>query len=550
MKKILTFLYLILAVPLALSKNPEADTMHRYIWANYNQFAGNKDVAYKCYQEIFKTKHPPFVYKGYIHLLFNAGQYKGLVQLMSKAEPLAKNDPEIGLIFAIALENTGNVFMADERFIALNDKFKHNQETTFYAVNAYIRRKEPENALKIIDTFLNKAPRKPNYFVFYFLKSQIYAKLAKYPQALENIQSCLELQPAFDKGWLMLALLQENEGRLTEAIKGYNTFLEVAGSNQEVEQHVLQLAFQQSLQKTQPTAAAQSPLQQALALNEKKEYKAALDTLQKFLNDHPKNHEARILYVQTLTAMKEYKKALSLLKEWIVAESENAEWFKILSLLPRSGAPYADVIGVLASLRAELPNNLFGSLYLADMYMRTKKFNNAVETLEQSLTLTQDAGLKVKILFQLGLLHYELGSFGDVKRTLEQGNSLGVPFPPLYNLLAYYYTTKEKDFPKAQQFIALALRADKYNPHFLDTKALVLYNQKKYPTALKILQKLSVAEPTDFTIQKHLGKTYYKMGKYKEAMQTCQKAQTLATNERERKDNEKFLTMLQRYEKK
>lgn len=526
-----------------------AHNIHRYMLANYNQFAGKKEIAYKWYQEIFKGEHPLFVYKGYAHLLFDMRQYKALLPLIAKVEPLTKKDPEFGLIFGLALENTGNIAAADTLFISLNDAFKHNQETTFYAVNAYVRRKEPENALRIIDTFLNASARKPNNFVFYFLKAQIYAKLNNLPQALSNIKSCLELQPAFDKGWLMLALLEENAGRLHEAIKGYHTFLEISGSNQEIEQHLLKLAFQQSKQQENPLLVSSNDLHKALAFVEKKEYPAALTAVKKFLETDPKSHEGRILTIEILAHLQKQREAIQLLTQWIVEEPHNAEWFKVLSLLPQSGSPYTDIIIALKELELRMPHNITRALYLADAYVRHKDFKQAVATLESAVLLTQDPVLKTKIFFQLGLIHYENGSFAAMQKALEQGYNLNTNFPPLLNLLAYYYGTKGENVGEAQKLISLALTQDKNNPHFLDTQALILYNQKKYPQALKVFQRLALAEPQDFTIHKHLGKTYYRMGKYKEAFKTITYAQKLASNNRERKSTEKILNTLKAYEK-
>ncbi len=56
--------------------------------------------------------------------------------------------------------------------------------------------------------------------------------------------------------------------------------------------------------------------------------------------------------------------------------------------------------------------------------------------------------------------------------------------PQLNNLLSYLYATKGNNLKKANELIALALQKDPHNPHFLDTKALILYKENKFDQAI------------------------------------------------------------------
>ena len=168
---------------------------------------------------------------------------------------------------------------SDDRYLKLANQFKTDQTIAFQAANIYMRRKEPENAIATIDSLLNNSPRKPNNFIFHFLKSQIYVQLNNKEKALESIKACLAMQPRFDKGWLLLALLEEQAGRLGEAIKGYTTFLETTtGGNHDIERHLLQLVFKQKLlqNNTKTAMLSESCFAKAMRLFENKEYANAL----------------------------------------------------------------------------------------------------------------------------------------------------------------------------------------------------------------------------------------------------------------------------------
>jgi tetratricopeptide (TPR) repeat protein len=519
------------------------DNLHRYMWANYNQFAGKQEIASRWYKEILNADASLYAYKGYAHLLFDAGQYKAMLPLLPKLEPLFAKDPILGLIFAQALDQTGHPQAADERIIALNDKCKNNQEIAYQTVGTYMRRKEPENALRIIDNFLNGSPRKPTHFVFYFLKSQIYAKLNNLPEALTNIQKSLEMQPYFDRGWLMLALLQENAGRIQEAIKGYTTFLEIAGPHGEVEGHLMQLLFKQKMAQKQISSLVANKNYFALALQlfEKKEFAAALANVDLCLQAESDNAEAKLLKVQILTALNKHADTLAALQKWILHDPHPTQWLQVLSLLPKAGANYGAVIATLKNIEQKLPKNSQVILYLADAQVRGKDFTGALSTLRKALTMVDNNNIKTKIYFQMGMIYYHEQNFKAMHDVLAQGKQLHADFPPLLNLLAYYYATKGNNLIEAQKLMKIVLGYDATNPHFLDTQAIIFYKQKKYTKALKLLEKVASAAPHDFTIQKHLGKTYNKLGKKQEASQSFKKAMTLAVNDRDKQNGEKLL---------
>ena len=66
-----------------------------------------------------------------------------------------------------------------------------------------------------------------------------------YKQARANIELCLESHPRFPQGWLLLAILEEQQGKIDDAVKGYSSYLEIAGSNKQIERHVLDLTLKQ-----------------------------------------------------------------------------------------------------------------------------------------------------------------------------------------------------------------------------------------------------------------------------------------------------------------
>src|SRR5579872_344482 len=177
-KYTLFFLFLLLY---GVSTTPDTSSFQRYLKANYDYFSGNVKSAQQWYQSLLDSQCSLYTYKGYLTLLFDTKQYNNIVELIPSLDKKFEKDPDVQLLFALALEQTKQTKQADERLIKLSSTFKTNSEITLRTAQTYLRRKEPENALLTVDSFLNNSPRKPNNFIFYFLKSQIHLQINQLP---------------------------------------------------------------------------------------------------------------------------------------------------------------------------------------------------------------------------------------------------------------------------------------------------------------------------------------------------------------------------------
>lgn len=516
--------------------SPESQNIRRYFLANYNQFSGNFPLAQEWYDQLFSGNPPLYAYKGYIHFLYDTGNFQRIINLMEQLDEPFSKDAEIQLIFSRALENIGEQEKADTKLVKLANTFKTEQEIIFQVAQLYTRRKEPENALKAIDDLLNNSPRKPNNFIFHFLKAQIYATLNQPENALKNVKLSLEMHQQFDKGWLLFAALQEQLGKLDEAIKGYSSFLQISGNNQEVEQHLLKLIFKQKVmqQKNSLITMNQSCFEKAMGHFNHKEYSQALEQINLCLEQKPLDKESRLLKIQILSAMDNHSQAANDLKTWILQDPTNQLWYSTLHLLCRDGLNHQKAIAVLEDIAQTHPKIILPILYLADMHMREQNNDSALLYHTKALALSKDALLKTKILFHMSLIYYELEQFETMEETLKKGLSLKTNFPPLLNLLAYHYATQGKELAKAQQLMNTVLKKESNNPYFIDTQALIFYKQEKYEKALALLQKALEKAPQNATILRHLGETYYKIGKTDSALTAMKEAQALTTNKHEK----------------
>lgn len=504
----------------------DKESIHRYVWANYQQFKHNIPQAKQAYERLLQKERSPYAYKGYVHLLHESGLWKPIVQLMPLLDSVFGDDLEMQMIFAQALEQSGDHGACDERLIKISEKHKNNQDITFATVQCYLRRKEPENALRVIDDFLNTVSSRPNYFVFYFIKSQIYVQLNRKEDALQAIQKSIELYPRFDKSWLMFAMLQEQAGRIDQAIQGYSHFLQqTEDSSDVIEKHLVELALKHQTNLKQVSKERKlSHFEHAVVCAQRKEHSKALLAVEECLREKPQDVQYRLFKLDMLAALKKHNDLLHSVKSWILEVPSHDFWYRTLHLAARQKTTGQGAIEILKYIESQDPNNLLPVLYLADLYIRAKKESAALGYLRKAVRISKDANVKAKALYQIALIHYDKRQFQFMKKVLLRAQELQSNFLPPLNLLAYYYASKENNTDQALSLINQVVMHEKDNPHYLDTKAFILYKKGDYKGAIAILEKIVDQAPKDVTILRHLAKALNKQGERERAYATINRA--------------------------
>lgn len=533
MKKILIiFVYTNL-----LHATQSTHNLHSYMMANYYQFGNDLKNAGQWYQQIVPDNNAQYIYLGYVPYLSASKSFAQIVDLIPQLDQSFKGHQELQMHFATALEMTGKKDDAFARLIELNDRHKSHQELAFKVVQLYVERQEPENALRVIDNLLNNSARKPNNYIFMFLKSQIYLQLNKKDLALAAIQDCIQAYPKFDKSWLLYAVLQEHQGKLEEAIKGYTTYLEITPDlNTEIQKHLVTLNFRQKLVKQHSSAPdTKGLLTSAAQLFDKKEYAKALQEVNHYLASHTDDLEAKLLKLQILVQQKQFDAALNSIQEWASTTAEIEIWVKAIHLLTYVGLEYSKALKSLQALQHKHPQSVTVALYKTDIALRdSKHHDDAIKAVDQALKVVNDNTIKTKLAFQKALILYEQQQWHQAQKTLEESLSWATDYAPFHNLLAYVYASKTHNLQKATIHIAKALANDPENPHFLDTKAIILYHQNNYAEAISVLEKVATAHPQDFTVHCHLGRCYLKQGDSSKATSLFERAAGLAKNEYEK----------------
>lgn len=530
---------------LSLFKNTLCDNnlsdLQTYLLANYHQFGQQTSQAQKLYGQLIQKKVSPYVFKGYVPFLLSNHQFTEIVRLAPQLDSLFENDIEIQQNIAQAYANSGNKAGALNRMAKLQKKFPENQEIAFELVKLHLENQQFDHAILVIDQLLNSSPRKPNNFIFYFLKSQIALQKGNKPEALKHIRLCLELYPKFDKAWLMYATLKEQAGRLEEAIKGYTNFLDTTSDkrDRQLEKHVLELVLKRqiSIQNKPDLGISQDNLKNILTLLDSHNYIGAVNTFEKCLSSSCQDHKKQLLVIQSLVDNKKITQAAHAVSLLLEKEPNEKLWYDVLHLLCVHDLPYNKGIALIEGIIKKNSTCLQAYLYGADLLLRDHQEKKAVGYLEHALELTQSKYLKTVLWYQIAAIHYQNKQLQNFKNALTNGLNQQVTYAPLYNLQSYYYMRCEHDFEKAHACIAKALKLEPSNIYFQDTLAYVYYKEKKYDNAYQVWQKLAETEGgKDYTIQKHLAKINHQLGNTQQAIAILKKAVPLTQTPKQKKE--------------
>jgi tetratricopeptide (TPR) repeat protein len=176
------------------------------------------------------------------------------------------------------------------------------------------------------------------------------------------------------------------------------------------------------------------------------------------------------------------------------------------------------------------------------MYLRDAKNDKAMECLTNALSCGMSNTVREKTLYQIAILYYEQDNHQKMLTHLESAYALNAQNPHINNTLAYYWATKGKNITKAHSFIEKALSTDTKNPYFLDTQAVILYKEKKYEQAQKILEPL--ADHNNGTILLHLAQVNYALNNKENADIFTKKAQPIVKNKKQKKALHKMQLLL------
>lgn len=486
-----------------------------YLKASYLHARGKVKEATATYQSLLEHNPPSYVYDGYLTLLFDMGQFQAIIGLVEKKEApiqrILKHNLDLQLIVAQSYIHVNQDQKAGIMLTKLAKEHPDNVQIAYYAAVALLKGNQAAKATEFIDTCLANQSLQSKHFLFYFLKSKIYLAQQNLPQALSCIEKSLEKFPKFDRGWLLKGMLMEQQGKVTEAISGYKSFLDIVGRDAMVEKQLIQLLFSQKrfseaadyLKKIK----SESPeyfFDLALIQHKGNDFGAAYSNIKKALKLNPDFKQARLLAVDILFAQQKYDHVLSFMRKWIARTPQDDVALHTLLILRKSPIGAEKIIALLEGLIKDKQHSSTVIIALADLYTDTENYSRAIHCYEKLADMTTDNQMKANILYQLGYLYHQTKQPEKVEQALKESLELDSSSASASNLLAYHYAQTGKNLDQALELIDKALHQNPQSSYYLDTKGCILLKLGRKDEAVQALQQANSLSPNDSTIQQHL----------------------------------------------
>jgi tetratricopeptide (TPR) repeat protein len=419
-----------------------------------------------------------------------------------------------------ALGETTGAADAYKRAAALND----DPELQVKLADALFEDNRLEEAATAYEKVLEEDQSSP---VVLQRLAQIYRRQMKYGEARETLGRALRRSPTNVSLRFDLALVDRDEGKFEESIRGFESLLkdtEKTTYNQDERRRralfYTQIGVVRSLQTRFDDAitafTTMRPLYDASERNrvdlmiadtykEAKNIDMAEATIRTALQASPNSRDLQIAYADILSA-----------------RGRTEESIQILQKLAAGQTPDMDLVSAIIGV-----------------YEQAKRFSDAQKTLDVA---AKNYPQEKHIHFLQGALYERQDKVTEAEQAFRKALDLDRNDPSVLNYLGYMLADREMKLEEALSMVKRAVDSDPINGAFLDSLGWVYFKMNRMELAEQFLKRAVAFAATNATMYDHLGDLYYKTGRFQEAQASWTKGLQYAD------DPEEALRMRQKVE--
>lgn len=227
---------------------------------------------------------------------------------------------------------------------------------------------------------------------------------------------------------------------------------------------------------------------------------------------------ARVLLGEIYEKQGRYDAALRLYAE----EGENSETYFAGRI--RMGIIYAEkgdldaAEKVLKEMAAKRPDLAFPWIELGDIFLKNKKFPQAIDAYSQAVErIPAPNRSHWGLFYSRGVAYERSGQWDLAEQDLLQALILSPDQPLTLNYLGYSWIERGKNVRKAKEMLETAAFLAPREGFIIDSLGWTYYLLKEYPKAVGILENAVALDPDSAVINDHLGDAYWRVGRKREA---------------------------------
>ncbi len=274
----------------------------------------------------------------------------------------------------------------------------------------------------------------------------------------------------------------------------------------------------------------------------------AVEMLEEIIKAHPEKYQTYELLAQVVDeearslqrekrfdeAKKKFAKVAANYEQSLLINPDHAATYvRLAELLLGPLRNPGRAVNLLTEARRRFPGAAEIVYYLAIAQREAKQSQQAVATFEEALHEAQidedDDFVNAKFYFNYGAAAEQAGLYDKAATLLRKSIALDPESSAeACNYLGYMWADHNMNLEEAESMIRRALQADPGNASYLDSLGWVEFRRGKFEEALSdLLRAAKAAERDDPVVFEHIGDTYLKLNRSREALEAWQKALAL-----------------------
>jgi tetratricopeptide (TPR) repeat protein len=274
----------------------------------------------------------------------------------------------------------------------------------------------------------------------------------------------------------------------------------------------------------------------------------AVEMLEQIIKEHPEKYQPYDLLAQVLDeearslqranrieeAKAKFTKVAANYEQSLLINPNHAGTYVRLAELLLGTLKDADrAVKLLGEARRRFPGAPEIVYYLAIAQREGKQSQQAVATFEEALHEAQleedDDFVNAKFYFNYGMAAEQAGLYDKAADLLRKSIALDPEnSAEAFNYLGYMWADHNMNLDEAETMIRRALQSEPNNASYLDSLGWVEFRKGQFDRALdNLLRAAKTAEREDPVVFEHIGDTYLKLNRTREALEAWQKALSL-----------------------
>jgi tetratricopeptide (TPR) repeat protein len=274
----------------------------------------------------------------------------------------------------------------------------------------------------------------------------------------------------------------------------------------------------------------------------------AVEMLEQIIKEHPEKYQPYDLLAEVLdeearslqrtkhfdeAKMKFAKVAANYEQSLLINPNHAGTYVRLAELLLGPLRDPDRAVKLLAEARRRFPGAAEIVYYLAIAQREAKQSQQAVATFEEALHEAQieedDDFVNAKFYFNYGAAAEQAGLYDKAADLLRKSIALDPDnSAEACNYLGYMWADHNMNLDEAELMVRRALQSEPGNASYLDSLGWVEFRKGKFDQALNdLLRAAKSSEHEDAVVFEHIGDTYLKLNRSREALEAWQKALAL-----------------------